>query len=203
MNKQLLLVGVVACAMPAAAAHANQIETSGEVGFNIAHSDGTTETTASIATEVAFSNAFFGMEAETLYKDPADDAEITFSLGYSFDLGKDVALTASYARTYLNNSGFDAHETALALDFPLGQDIGATIEAVRDIDAKATDVSLAAEFPLGERFTGAALVGHDGTDKYGELGVSFDITENVSAGVLLEVVEHTKPTFNFGIAYSF
>lgn len=202
MNKQLLLAGVVVCALPAAV-QADQIETSGEVGFNIAHSDGTTETTFAVATEVAYGNAFFGMEAETLYKDPTDDAEITFSLGYSFDLGNDVALTTSYARTYLNNSGFDADEVALALDFPLGQDIGATIEAVRDIDGKTTDVSLAAEFPLSDRFTGAALVGHDGTDKYGELGVAFDITDNVLAGVLLEVAEHTKPTFNLGIAYLF
>jgi hypothetical protein len=182
-----------------AAASANEVEWSAEVGGNIAASNGATETTANAAVELSFGGAFVGAEIETLYRDPADDAEATLTLGYSFDLGNDMALTTSYSRIYLDNSGFSSHEAALALDFPIAEGVGGTFEIVRDLTGKSTDISLGAEFGLGNNFTGEALVGYDGTDIYGEAGVSYDINDNVSTGVLVEFAENTDPVVNFGI----
>lgn len=202
MNKNILLAGAVALALPAAAS-ANEIEWSGEVSANVAHSAGTTETTVYGGIELAYGGAFAGLEIESLYKDPFDNAEITLSFGYTFDLGNDMALTASYARLYLDKSGFASHEAGLALDFPLSGNVGATLEVVRDLTADATDISFGAEFGLYDAVTGWALVGNDGTDNYGELGVYYDVSENVTIGYLLEVAENVQPTHNFGVAYSF
>ena len=202
MNTQYLLAVAFALAFPAVAS-AGEVEFSSEIGINLASSGGSTETTATIATEMAYNGFFFGAEMETLYKDPADDVEVTLSLGYSFDIGTDTAVTLSYARIYLDNSGFSSHEIAAALDFPISENVSATAEVVRDLTGKSTDISLGAEFGLGNGFTGGVLAGHDGTDKYAEAGLSYDITDNVSAGFLVEVAEHTKPTYNFGLTYSF
>lgn len=167
MNKTLLLSGFIACAVPVMAS-ANEVEWSGEVGLNVAHSSGTTETTANGALEMGYGAAFVGLEFETLYKDPADDVEITLSFGYAFDLGNDVALTASYARIYLDQTGFSSHEAGLALDFPVSGNIGMTLEAVRDLTADSTDFSIGAEFGIYDGVTGWLLAGNDGTDNYGE-----------------------------------
>lgn len=202
MNKNILLAGVVALALPAAAS-ANEVEWSGEVSANVAHSGGTTETTVYGGVEVAYGGAFAGLEIESLYKDPADNAEITLSFGYTFDLGNDLALTASYARIYLDQTGFSSHEAGLALDFPLSGDIAATLEVVRDLTADATDISLGAEFGIYGAFTGWLLAGNDGTDNYGEAGISYGVNDNVTIGYLLEFAENAQPTHNFGIAYSF
>ncbi len=197
MNKQYILAGALALGLPAVAT-ANEVEWSGEVGLNFATSNGANETTANAAVELSFGGGFVGVEIETLYQDPADDAEATLALGYSFDVSNDVALTASYSRIYLNNGGFSSHEAAVALDFPVAGDVGGTLEIVRDLTGKSTDVSLGAEFGLGNNFTGEALVGHDGADIYGEIGVAYDISDNVSAGVLVEVANGVDPVFNFG-----
>ncbi len=203
MNKHILLAGVIALGLPAAAS-ANELEWSGEAGINVASSSGgTAETTGIMIVELSYGGAFVGAELETLYQDPADNAEITLTLGYSFDIGTDTALTASYSRIYLDDSGYSSHEVALALDFPITGDVGGTLEVVRDLTAKSTDVSLGAEFGLGKSFTGEALVGHDGADIYGEAGISYGITENVSAGVLIELSESAKPIYNFGITVAF
>jgi hypothetical protein len=202
MNMQTLLAGVLMLGLPAVAS-ANDVEWSGEVGVNAATSDGATETTANAAVEMSFGGAFIGAEVETLYQDPADNAEFTVTLGHSFDISNDTALTASYARIYLDNSGFSSHEAALALDFPITGDAGGTLEVVRDLTAKITDVSLGAEFGLGNNFTGAALVGHDGAIVYGEAGLAFEISENVSAGLLVELEDGAKPVYNFGITIGF
>ena len=202
MNTQYLLAGALALALPSVAS-ADKVEFSGEIGINVATSGSATETTANLVSEMSYRGAFFGAEAETLYKDPADDAEITLTLGYTFALGSDAEVTVSYSRIYLNDSGFSSHEAAVALGFPVSDNVSAGVEVVRDLTAKSTDISLGAEFGLGNGFTGEALVGHDGTDNYAEAGVSYEITDNVSAGFLLEVAEHTKPTYNFGLTYSF
>lgn len=203
MKMNYLLAGIVALGLPAAAS-AEKLEWSGEVGLNVATSSGgTTETTANAAVELSFGGAFVGGEIETLYKDPTDGSEITLTLGYSFDLSDSTALTVSYSRIYLDNSGFSSHEAAIALDFPIVGDTGGTLEVVRDLTAKSTDISLGAEFGLGGNFGGEALLGHDGTDIYGELGVSYNINDNVSVGFLTELSESAKPVYNFGFTIGF
>ncbi len=202
MKTQYLLAGALALALPSVTS-ANEVEFSGEVGINLATSGGSTETTASAAAEVSYGGAFFGAEMESLYKDPADDIEVTLTLGYSFELGSDTEVTVSYSRIYLDNSGFSSHEAAIALGFPISDNVSAGVEVVRDLTGKSTDISLGAEFGLGNGFTGEALVGYDGADSYAEAGVSYDFSDNVSAGFLLEVAEHSKPTYNFGLTYSF
>ena len=203
MNTLYVMAGLFAFGLPVATA-AQEFEASSEIGVNVASSGGgSAETTANIATELSFGGAFIGGEIESLYQDPADKAEITLSFGYSFDLGNDFALTASYARIYLDNSGFGSHEIAAALDFPIGGNVGGTLEVVHDLTAVNTDVSLSAEFGLGGNFTGAALVGYDGTATYGELGVSYDITDNISTGIVVELAQSASPVYNFGVTVGF
>lgn len=202
MNTKFWLLGVLALAQPTIVT-ANELEWSGEAGVNVANSGGASETTGTLIMELSYGGAFIGGEVETLYRDPADDAEITLTLGYSFDIGTDMVLAASYSRIYLDKSGFSSHEAALALDFPITQNIGGTIEVIRALTGKTTDVSLATEFGLGNGFTGEALVGHDGSANYGEAGLSYDLRENVSIGYLVELAEGAKPVHNFGITFGF
>lgn len=203
MNYQTLLAGAVVLGLPAAASAA-ELSYSGEASVNVAATPGgTTETTADVLVELSYGGLFFGGEIETLYKDPADAAEITLTLGYAFDLGNDMELALGYSRIYLDKSGFASHEVGAALSFPITGTIGGTLEVVQDLTAEATDISLGAEFGLGGAFTGEVLAGHDGTDIYGELGVSYGLSENVSAGVLVEVAKGAKPVYNFGITVGF
>ncbi|UYV36603.1 hypothetical protein N4R57_16595 [Rhodobacteraceae bacterium D3-12] len=131
MKLHYLLASVATLALPAAVSAA-ELSYSGEASVNVAvTSGGTTETTADVIVELSYGGAFVGAELETLYKHPADDAEITLSLGYSFELGNDMALTAYYSRIYLDKSGFTSDEVGLALDFPISGNIGATLEVVQ------------------------------------------------------------------------
>ncbi|WP_417600229.1 hypothetical protein [Pararhodobacter oceanensis] len=198
MNKTYCLAGVLSLLL-ATSASAQEFGWSAELGANLAHSGGTSEPTANGAVELTFGGAFVGAEFETLYQDPTDNAEFTLSLGYGAELAPDVALTGTYARTYLDNSGFDSHEVGLALDFPIMDRTSGTFEVVRDLTARATDVSFGAEFEANDRFTYSALVGHDGADVYGEAGVSYAFNEMTSASFLIEVAEGAKPTINLGL----
>lgn len=203
MKTLYLLAGLAAFGLPTLA-QAQSIETSSEIGVNIASSGGgAIETTANIATELSFGGLFVGGEMETLYQDPTDKAEITLTLGYSYDLGNDFALTASYARIFKDQSGFASHEIAASLDFPVSNLLSGTFEVVHDLKAVSTDVSLAAEFGLGGNFTGEALLGHNGTAVYGELGVSYDITDNISSNVLIELAANKTPVYNLGVTFNF
>ena len=202
MNTQYLLAGAIALALPAVAS-AGEVEFSSDIGIKIATSGGSVETTGLITSEVAYNGFFFGAELETLYKDPSDNAEITLALGYTFDLATDTALSLYYARIYLDDSGFSSHEVGAVLEYPIAENASGIVEVVRDMTGNAYDVSLGAEFGLNNGFTVGGLIGHDGTDKYAEAGVSYDITDNVSAGLLLEVADHTKPIYSFGMTYSF
>ncbi|MGH1577007.1 hypothetical protein [Planktotalea sp.] len=197
------LAGVIALGLPVATS-AQEIEASSEFGVNVATSGGgTTETTASLGTELSFGGAFIGGSVESLYQDPVDKAEVTLTFGYGFDLGNDFALTASYARIYLDKSGFASHEVAVALDFPVSDNVGGTLEVVHDLTADNTDVSLSTEFGLGGNFTGAALVGYDGAATYGELGVSYAFNDNISTGLVVEMAENTPAVYNFGVTFGF
>ena len=202
MKTLYVMAGLFAVWMPMAAS-ANDLEWSAELGLNVAASSGAVETTANTAVELSYAGAFVGGEIETLFQDPTDKAEITLTLGYTFDIGADTALTASYSRIFLDNSGFSSHEIGAALDFPISSNVGGTFEIVHDLTASTTDYSLGAEFGLGNGFTAEALIGHDGTEVYGETGLSYDFNDTLSAGLVVELSQSASPVFNFGLTIGF
>jgi hypothetical protein len=203
MKSLYALAGLVALGLPATAL-AQEIEGTTEIGLNIATSSGgNAKTTASIETELSFGGAFIAGGLETLYQDPTDSAEITLTLGYGFDISDNVAITASYSNIFLDKSGFSFHEVAVALDFPIGESISATFEVVHNLTGSSTDYSLAAEFGLGNSFTGEAVVGHDGTEIYGEAGISYEINETISTGFVVELTESASAVYNVGFTVEF
>lgn len=190
-------------ALPGAVS-AQGMEWSGEVGLNVAKAEGgNTETTVNGAVELSFGNAFVGIEGESYDGDPADDFEYTLSIGYNFDLGSDVEATLSYARIYKNNSGFDDHEVGLAFGFPVADGVDGGIEAVYAIDGEELDVSAGLEIGLTDKLSTALLFGSAGGTAYGEFGISYALTDNLSAGFLLEFEKGAPHTFNVGVTYAF
>jgi uncharacterized protein (TIGR02001 family) len=108
-----------------------------------------------------------------------DRFEVEAYLGYRFDIGS-VAVDLGYQREAYDWSGLHTTIVYALVEYETER---ATFHAGIELETRegfaVDDRYAGVRVPLGDRFTASALLGRSGTTNYGDLGVSYDITDNV------------------------
>lgn len=192
------------------AAYADGLEVTAGVAATVAYdrtSSGLShaENVAEAYVELAANGFYGGLALASVYKDPSDDVEFTVYLGYGGEFGNGVGYDLSYGRTFLNKSGFDSHEIAAELSFPIAGDVSGAVGVALDLDSKDMDYNFGLEYGLNDHWTLAALVGKSEADDniYAEFGVSYAFNDAAAVSFLYEDSNDGDGVLSLTLSYDF
>lgn len=156
--------------------------------------------------EAEFGGGFTtGILLTSLYQDPVDNFEYEFTFGYGGTIVGDTTWGLTYGYLLLDNSREDAHEITATLTTPLNPTTEGYFEVVYDPETEESDQEIGIETALGDRWSLFGLVGNSDRDDniYGEIGVTYALTDAVTFEVLYEDTNDAAPLLGFSIGYAF
>lgn len=170
-------------------------------GGGLSHSENTGELKA----EISYKGFHTGLVLTSLYQDPADDFETEWSLGYGGDITETLSWDITYARIWLNRSGFDSHEVAFELSLAMSDALSGAAAVIVDPETRLADYEIGLEYAITDRWTIGGLVGRSDRDDntYGEIGVEYAFNDQTSAELLWEDTSDGDPVLSFTLAYEF
>ncbi|CUH62513.1 hypothetical protein TG4357_00151 [Thalassovita gelatinovora] len=146
-----------------------------------------------------------GIWIGSLYKDPADDAEIELSLGYGADINDTLGYDITTTGYYLNNGGYQSYDIAFELSAALTDSTSGALGFAWDPDASTIETTLGLEHALNDKFTLAGEIGHSEADGniFGEIGVSYALTDSAAIELLYEDADDSAGTLSLTVSYDF
>ncbi|MWD26430.1 hypothetical protein E0K89_002965 [Aquicoccus sp. SCR17] len=202
-----LMAGLVL--LPASAALAEEVSFAATIAANAAYDTdgGLSYSGASIegSGEMSYYGFHTGLWFETLPDDPADNAEIELSFGYTGALPGEAEWDVTYTRYYLDESGYQGHDIALGLGAPITGRLSGAVAAIYEPEGETVDFEAALEFAATDKWTFSALAGKSEADDnlYTELGAGYALTDQVTVGALYEDADDTDGTLTFSVSYAF
>ncbi|WP_156023527.1 hypothetical protein [Sulfitobacter donghicola] len=156
--------------------------------------------------EIGFGGGFHaGITLTTLDGDPADNYEYEITFGYGSEFANGMTWDLTYGYIGLDNSDETSEEITATLGFPLGETIEGSFAVIVDPDTGKSDQEFGLETALNDRWTLFGLAGNSDRDDnvYGEVGVSYALTDSVALEVLYEDTNDDDPLLGFTIGYEF
>ncbi len=208
MRRTILMMAVLALPVVQPAI-AQDLEITSTLGLNISSGTANGLTYAGTTVKGSVEAAIGGFTGEiwigSLYQDPADKAEIELSLGYGGDITEATNWGVTYTRYFLNNSGDQGYDLALAFESALSDSVTATVETVYAPKSKELDTSIGFDFAVTDQVSLHALAGfNDGTNEtYAEFGLDFALDNATTLSVLYEDGEQSAGALTLSISRDF
>lgn len=156
--------------------------------------------------EIGFGAGFHaGITLTSLDDDPADDYEYELTFGYGSEFSNGMTWDLTYGYIGLDETDEDTQELTGTLGFPLGETVEGAFAVIYDIDTKKSDQEFGLETALNDRWTLFGLAGNSDRDDnvYGEIGVSYALTDSVAFEILYEDTNDGDPLLGFTVGYEF
>jgi len=151
----------------------------------------------------SYAGFFAGLYIASLYEDPADDYELELSLGYGNELANGLTYSLTYTAYYLEDS-YQNYDLTLGLGYAISETVGIGAEFAYDPDSEDLDTSVSLSYVFTDKIAGYVLLGQDmSNDIYGEIGVSYAITDEAAFSLLYENAENADATISFILSYDF
>ncbi len=156
--------------------------------------------------EIEFGGGFHsGITLTSLDDDPVDDYEYEITIGYGSEFANGMTWDLTYGYIGLDDSDETTEELTGTLGFPLGETLSGEFAVIYDIDTGKSDQEFGLETALNDNWTLFGLVGNSDRDDnvYGELGVSYALSDSVALEILYEDTNDDDPLLGFTIGYEF
>jgi len=110
---------------------------------------------------------------------------------------------ATYTAYYLEDD-YQNYDLTLGLGYALSDTVGLGAEFAYDPDSEDLDTSVSLSYVFTDKIAGYVLLGQDmSNDIYGEIGVSYAITDEAAFSLLYENAESADATISFILSYDF
>lgn len=150
----------------------------------------------------SYAGFFAGLYIASLY-DAAEDYELELSLGYGNELANGLSYSLTYTAYYVEDD-YNAYDLTLGLGYALSDTVGIGAEFAYDPDSEDLDTSVSLSYVFTDKIAGYVLLGQDmSNDIYGEIGVSYAITDEAAFSLLYENSESADATISFILSYDF
>lgn len=153
--------------------------------------------------ELTYGNFHTGLIVTSIYDDPDDDVEYEAQLGYGAEFGAGLSWDVTYSYIFLNNTSGHEDEISTSFGFPLGEKTQAAIEVIFDPNTGDSDQEFAFEREIADQWSIVGLVGNSDRDDnfYGEAGLVYAVTDQVSYQVLYEDADDSNGLLSFTVAF--